>query len=497
MDFTALAVGVILGLLVAGIAVFLWCQKSIARLKAEHEDARQAFEKQRSDAQVTIARLEERITQVERLESEVISRDAELAEMREEISRFREERKSLEVTLQERDKAFAEQKLILEHAERDLREAFASLSSDALRKNNQSFLELAKEAMETQQTQAKGELEKRQQAIEELVKPLKESLTEVRKSVGDMEEKRVVAYTTLDEQIKNLMTSQVSLQNEARNLSQALKSPTRRGQWGQYQLEKLVEMAGMIKNVDFSTQESVDGESGKLRPDMVVRLPGNRIVPVDAKAVFSNYLEAQAVEDDGQRSQLLDLHARDVKTQLRLLASKEYQDSFDSDVDLVVMFLPLDSMYAAAQERDPQLLEFAIANKIIIATPTLLLGLLRAFSYGWRQEQLAADSKKIADQGLELYKRMSKMLGDFAKVGKNLDQAARAYNDMVGSLDRSVMPAARKMKALQATTSVADLEDLKLIESKTRAINSQDVVGELPGGEISALPFDEEPGESL
>jgi len=418
------------------------------------------------------AALEERATYEERARQADELR-AKLDELQNEFGNLREEKTRLETTMIGESKAFEEQKGMLDEAQKKLADAFNALSSDALRKNNQAFLELARETLEGYNKEAKGELEKRQQAIDGLVSPLKESLLKVDEHIKEMEEKRSSAYAGLSEQVTNLLDTQRRLQSETSNLVKALRNPNQRGRWGEMQLKRVVEMAGMLAWCDFHEQQTTTSDGAILRPDLTVMLPNHKTIVVDSKTPLDAYLTATEATDDVVRADALKAHARQVREHIRQLSSKRYWDQFESTPELVVMFIPGEPVFGAALENDPSLIEFGVDNKVLIATPVTLIGLLRSIAYGWRQESLEENAQKISQLGRDLYSRIAILADHFAKVGKNLDRAVVSYNEVVGSLEHRVLPQARKFKELQAATS-EDIEIIEPLERTTRALQRSD-----------------------
>jgi len=335
---------------------------------------------------------------------------------------------------------------------KELREKFEStfkaLSSDALQRNNEQFLELAQQVFGRLQDGAKGDLEKRQQAINELVGPIRKSLEQVDEKIQAVEKARTGAYAGLQEQIRSLLESQGRLQSETSNLVFALKTPSVRGRWGEMQLERTVEFAGMIEYVDFVQQESAEGEGGRLRPDLIVRLPGGKNIVVDAKAPLAAYLEALEEKDGEKVLLLLKRHARQIRDHIKALGSKQYWRQFDPSPEFVVIFLPGEAFFSAALEQDPDLIQYGAGENVLLATPTTLIALLKAAAYGWRQEAVGEQAREISALGRELYERLATQTEHYADVGKSLKRAVEAYNKSLRSMETRVLVTARKFESL-------------------------------------------------
>lgn len=482
MDVLALGIGLVLGLLVGAAVVFVRLNRAAQDQRQTWDQTEKELQSQLSASREERAALVGRLERLTQLETELAAKVTAIEGLQEELSAFREERRGLETQLAERERALEEQKKLLEEAQVHLKESFEALSSQALRANNQQFLDLAKEHLQTQQKEGKGELEKKQQAIEELVKPLTEGLKQISEKVQELEVKREGAYATLGEQVKSLMETQTTLQKETRNLVQALRAPNQRGQWGELQLRRVVEMAGMLEYVDFDEQVNMKSEEGRLRPDMVIKLPNERVIVVDAKTPLDAYIRAiEATEEEDRRAQFAH-HARQVRDKVASLGAKNYMSQFKQTPDFVVLFLPGEPVFSAALESDGALIEFGVDKKVLIATPTTLIALLRAVAYGWRSEALAKDAQRIASVGEELYNRIVKMTDHFNRVGKNLESAVGAYNDMVGSLESRVLPKAREIKELQQNTTLAAMEEPKAVERRPRAVQAPEMLP-LPGFE--------------
>jgi DNA recombination protein RmuC len=379
------------------------------------------------------------------------------------------------------ERAVAAEKLgLLNQAQEQLASAFRAMSAQALQANNQAFLDLAAQTLGRFQQGAQGELEKRQQAIHELVGPVKLSLDKLDGRIQEIEKTREGAYQALTTQVRSLAEGQGDLRRETSNLVRALRQPVARGRWGELQLRRVVEMAGMLEHCDFYEQPSVSGEEARLRPDLIVRLPGGRQIVVDAKTPLDAYLAATEIEDDAARKLKLLEHARQVREHMTRLGRKSYQEQFDSTPELVVLFLPGEMFFSAALEQDPELIEYGVGEKVIPATPTTLIAMLRAIAYGWKQEALARNAQEISDLGRELYERIAVMAGHWSKVGKNLGDAVGAYNKAAASLESRVLVSARRFNDLKAIPDGHAIDEIPQVEVLPRALQAPELVV-LPG----------------
>lgn len=458
MEIVGIAGAFLLGLLVSFFLVRQRAQSRLAGLRQEL-----------AVADATRGQLEQSFAQACERRNAL---EAEVAELRTEGAR-------LESTLQAERRQATEKVRDLEDLHRRFADTFKALSSEALKSNNSQFLELARASLSQFQSTARSDLEKRQTAIGELVKPLREALQRVDGKVADLEKAREGAYAGLREQLRSLLLTQTQLQGETASLVQALRTPNVRGQWGEVQLERTVEFAGMVEHVDFVQQVSLSTEEGRLRPDLIVRLPNGNQVVVDAKAPLDAYLSALEAKEPEERGRQLQRHARQIRDHVRRLGSKQYWKQFEPSPEFVVLFLPGEAFFSAALEQDATLIEFGASEDIIIATPTTLIALLKAVAYGWRQEQIAAQAKSISDLGRDLYERLAVVGGHFERVGRSLDRSVDHYNQAVRSLESRVFVTARKFKDL-APLSEKELPELPGIERSARRSNAPEWTKEKP-----------------
>ena len=415
-------------------------------------------------------------TRSEVLKTQVLNLDQTLTAVRGEFktvnsanAELRDKVAALNSTLLEERKTNAEKLKLLTAASAELRSAFQALAAEALQSNNESFLQLAKTRLEKYQAEAKGELEARQKAVENLVAPIQKSLTEVDNQIHAIEEARNQAYGSLTRQVASLITTQEQLRSETGNLVKALRTPTVRGQWGEIQLKRVVEIAGMLPYCDFVEQETVQTSEGRLRPDLIVKLPGGKNVVVDAKTPLEAYLKAVESNDDETRRVHLAGHARQVRDHMTRLSSKAYWEQFDSSPEFVVMFLPGETFFSAALEQDHGLIEEGVNQGVIPASPTTLIALLKAVAYGWKQERIAESAQQISALGKELYERLLTFASHLDTVGKGLDRAVESYNKAVGSLESRVLVSARRFPELVAG-GIAEIPEPQQIETTTRTL---------------------------
>ncbi|MGO8691190.1 MAG: DNA recombination protein RmuC [Thermoguttaceae bacterium] len=453
MDHILPIVLLLIGLAVGGGAVWL-----LLRAKIQH-----AYDRGKSEADAERVALSERLNARDQtiggLGAKVQELERQIAEHHAAESKLHSQVAQLATTLTQERKQAEEKLALLKDAQQKLSDAFKLLASEALKSNNQSFLELADAT---------------------LVKPVKESLDKVDAKIGELEKARAGAYSGLTEQVRSLLDSQRQLQTETGNLVQALRRPQVRGRWGEIQLKRVVEMAGMLDHCDFYQQQSTDGEEGRLRPDLLVRLPGAKNIVVDAKAPLSAYLDAIEAKDEETRTARLQDHARQVRDRIAELGKKAYWQQFDTAPEFVVLFLPGEVFFSAALEYDPSLIELGVEQKVIVATPTTLIALLRAVHYGWRQERLAQNAQEISDLGKELYKRLATVGGHFEKVGDGLKGATDAYNKAVASLETRVLVTARKFQELGTAGPDEAIAELSPVEVTPRLLQAPELSG---GGE--------------
>lgn len=456
-------------LLIAGGAFFF-----IQRAQKGAADAR-------AEAGIAKTKNESAQQQVERLDAELRTKEEQLEAERSESKTQGARVAELETRLAEERKSAAEKLAVLDDAQRKLEDTFKALSSDALKSNNESFLALAGERFEKLSQGAKGELEKKEQAFGELIRPISTSLEKVDKKIHEIEADRKGAFGKLEQQISTLSENERLLREETGNLVHALRDPAIRGRWGELQLRRVVELAGMLEHCDFDQQQSVTTEEGRLRPDMIVRLPLDKMVVVDAKAPLDNYLRATEAEDEDARKNYLERYATNVRQHIDSLRRKGYSNQFDRAPEFVVMFLPGESFFSAALKSDPQLIE-AGGRDVIVATPTTLIGLLRAIAYGWQERGLAKNAKEISELGRQLHKRLSDMGEHLSRLGRSLDNSVEAYNSAIGSIERRVLVSARKFEELGAKEANAELVELNPIDQNTRKIQAPELLA-LPAGD--------------
>ncbi len=464
----------LIGFIVGGVIAWLLAanrtRQSLTSLLEESERRASIAEGRASGLENTIAEL--------RIQIERASGDFE--KLRAKLESEQNARVKAETQLNETTKRLEEEKRLLDEAKNKLTDTFKALAGDTLENSIDAFLKLAKETFEKVLSEAKGDLGKREEAIQGLVKPLSDSLKQFEEHIRSMEKSRQEAYAGLTEQLKAMLTTHQQLQKETGNLVTALRTPKVVGSWGQMTLRRVVELSGMSEHCDFTEEVSVPSEEGLLRPDLVVHLPADRVIVVDAKATFDAYREAIASESEEQRNLALSRHASQIRSHMLNLASKNYWQQFEKVPEFVVMFIPGESFFAAAVDIDRRLLEDGLEKRVIIATPTTLIALLRSVAYGWRQEQIAKSAQEISNLGRQLYERMRTLAEHITDIGKGLERANLAYNNAVGSLEARVLPAARRFKDLGAGSG-ADISLIEPINMKPRSISLIEATGETDG----------------
>lgn len=443
MEFAAY---LLVGLALGAFAAWLFNRETRRQL-AELNRSREATLAELREESSRRASFEALAAGIPELQREIEARSLTLAQQGRTILEVTNEKQALAATLEAERKAFGEKLKLLEEAKSALSDAFNALSANALRSNSEEFLKLAQAS----------------------VAPIKDALGKFDSKIQALEVAREGAYQGLLQQVSQLLDTGRQLRSETSNLAQALRSPVIRGQWGEIQLRRVVEMAGMLSYCDFTEQETLRTETGTLRPDLIVRLPAGKTIVVDAKAPVSAYLDAMSLPEE-QRKPKLQAFARLVRDRVADLGRKSYWDQFAHTPELVVLFLPGDHLYSAALQEDPSLIEFGVEQKVLIATPVNLIGLLRAVAYGWRQEAIALNAREISELGAELYKRISDLGGHWIDLGKNLARTVEAFNSAVGSLESRVLVSARRFKELGATPSALEIEVLEPVEKSPRAV---------------------------
>lgn len=448
----------------------------LARAESTSADAIAAYRSQTTDL--------ERALSERRQEAESATRDLVRAE--EELTHRREREAEL---LADRAREHELRESVVRQAEERLAATFGATGRAALEANNRQFLELARSAFEQLAGEARGDVARRAQAVDEMIRPVRELLEQQRTAVAELEQKREAAYASMTTQMRQIADAHTRLGAETGRLVTALRRPEQRGRWGEMQLRNAVELAGMVEHCDFSEQPATDDQDTRERPDMIVRLPGDGVIVVDAKVALDAYLDA--IEPDADRAACLERHAQQVEAHWRRLASKAYWKQFERTPQMVVMFMPLESALVAALERRPDLHADAMNAHVLIATPTLLIALLRAAGHGWQHEALAHNTREVAATGRKLYERLGTFAGHLGRVGERLRTATEAYNRSVGSLERSIVPAARQLKDLSVVgPQEADLPGPPLVDVEPRRIVAAELTTDLAADLAADLTAD-------
>lgn len=426
----------------------------------------------REQAENTLA---ERDADIVQLRQELTQRQTDCNQLQLDLGQLRQAKAAADARAQAEARAAAEKLALLEQAEANLKDAFKALSAETLKASQENFLGLAKEVFEKHQQGASADLSKRQQAIQNLVEPVRQKLTEFDQQVRGLEKNRESAYAGLLTQVKHLTESNQALRTETGNLVTALRSPQVRGRWGEMQLRRAVELAGMEPHINFVEQSSIENDAGdRLRPDMTVKLPNDRLIVVDSKVPLAGYDDALHAEKPDAHSAALQHHAKLVRGHIKQLGAKAYFDAQARSPDFVVLFLPGEAFLSAALREDPTLLDFGFERRVILATPTTLVALLKGVAYAWSQVALTEQAAQIADLGKQLYERLSDFGSHFDNLRKGLERAVKSYNSAVGSLEARVLPTARKFPEL-AVASQKQLDALEAVDEVPRAPQSTEL----------------------
>jgi DNA recombination protein RmuC len=469
IEFLWLLGGLLVGAVVVGLVMSLVSARRLAAVQAGLA-AEQATV---SGLRTTAENLERGLGDL-RAERDEIARERDAARSLAETARIETARVEADLRVaREKHDEFVRG---AEDARKKLEEMFKALAADVLQANQKQFIESATAHFEKAQKQIGGHLGERHVQLEEMLKPFREQISKQQEILQQLEVKREKAYTSIEEHVQRIAESHQSLRQETGRLVTALRRPEQRGRWGEMQLRNIVELAGMVEHCDFAEQVSVTtDENERLRPDMVVNLPGGGTIVVDSKVALDAYLDAIECDDDTRRRDLMGRHATAVEAHVKGLADKRYWKQFERTPKVVVMFLPIESGFTAALEQKPELQMKAMENHVLIATPTLLVGLLRSIAFGWQQEDVAANAREIQKAGAAVYDHLSKFAGHFAKVGERLRQGTEAYNRAVGSLETRLLPAARRIKAMGATRA-DDLPEPAGIEIETRSVVKEELL---------------------
>ena len=405
------------------------------------------------------------------LRQQVDAKDREALEMRNEIALQRSSKVEAITRLEESRKSLEGERQLLDMMKKEMTDTFNALSSAALKSSSEDFIRLASEHLGKIIETTKGKLGEHQVAMDGMIKPLHETLKRYEEQIKTMEDGRLKAYGSLEEQLRTLTSTHESLQRETSNLVSALRKPQVRGRWGEMQLKRVAELSGMSMHCDFTEQVSVDTDKGRVRPDMVIHLPSDREIVVDSKVSLEAYLDATADQTEEGRKSKMERHAQQVRTHMVRLSSKEYWSQFDKSPEFVVLFMPGESFLGAALDIDTTLIEDGIQKQVIIATPTTFIALLRAIAFGWRQEQITKNAQEVSQLGRELYERIATMMKHFDDLGSAIRKSTEAYNRTIGSLEARVLPSVRKFKDL-GVTGQSEIPLLEQVDNSPRKVES-------------------------
>jgi DNA recombination protein RmuC len=423
-----------IGIIIGGISAWL-----IASYR--HSNQITKIEKRASGAEAIVIELRQQVQQ----------KDSDINQIRNELDVERQSKVEALTKLDASQKSFEEQKALIETMKTEMTDTFNALSSAALKSSSEDFLRLASEHLGKVVADTKGKLGEHQAAMDGMIKPLYETLKRYEEQIRSIEESRHKAYGSLEEQLRALALTHENLQRETSNLVSALRKPQVRGRWGEMQLRRVAELSGMSMHCDFTEQQSMDTEKGRIRPDMIVHLPMEREIVVDSKVSLEAYLDAIAATTEDERKAKMEKHAQQVRSHMNKLASKEYWSQFKQSPEFVVLFIPGESFLSSALDMDNTIIEDGIEKRVIVATPTTFIALLRAIAYGWRQEQLTKNAQEISELGRQLYERMNILVQHFDSIGSNLEKAISAYNKAVGSMESRILPSVRRFKELGVT----------------------------------------------
>jgi DNA recombination protein RmuC len=448
---------IILGVIIGGVVV--WFIAS-SRQQRKYLEQVTVLEKRASGAE---ARIEE-------LRQQVQQRDSEIIQVRNELATERQQKVESLTRLDAAQKSFEEQKALIEAMKTEMTDTFNALSSAALKSSSEDFLRLASEHLGKVVTDTKGKLGEHQAALNGMIKPLHETLKKYEEQIRQIEESRHKAYGSLEQQLRALASTHENLQKETSNLVSALRKPQVRGRWGEMQLKRVAELSGMSLHCDFTEQHSIDTEKGRIRPDMIVHLPMGREIVVDSKVSLEAYLDATSAQTEEEKRVKMEKHAQQVRAHINKLSSKEYWSQFQQSPEFVVLFIPGEAFLSSALEVDNTLIEDGIQKRVILATPTTFIALLRAIAYGWRQEQLTKNAQVISDLGRQLYERINVLVQHFDNIGTNLEKAIGAYNKAVASLETRILPSVRRFREL-GITSASEITVVEQIDQTPRNLN--------------------------
>ena len=471
MITTTIIVFFILSFIIGGIIAWFLAKarlqgtyaEQIANIQSSYSNQITEIEKRASGAE---ARIEE-------LRQQVQQRDSEINQIRNELDVERQTKVEALTKLEAAQESFEEQKALIEAMKTEMTDTFNALSSAALKSSSEDFLRLASEHLGKVVTDTKGKLGEHKVAMEGMIKPLYDTLKRYEEQIRVIEESRHKAYGSLEEQLRSLASTHEHLQRETSNLVSALKRPQVRGRWGEMQLRRVAELSGMSMHCDFTEQQSMDTEKGRIRPDMIVHLPMEREIVVDSKVSLEAYLDAVSASAEDERKTKMEKHAQQIRTHMNKLASKDYWSQFKQSPEFVVLFIPGESFLSSALEIDNTIIEDGIQKRVIIATPTTFIALLRAIAYGWRQEQMTKNAQEISELGRQLYERMNTLVQHFDSIGSNLEKAIGAYNKAVGSMESRILPSVRRFKEL-GVTGADEIPVVEQIDQRPRSLNLLD-----------------------